>query len=163
PPPAPPRTWPPPPTDEVKGEARRQQRQRLLQQRVLRPRRLRGGHALQRDAARGDLVQHAEGDLERGEQRVVAEGDGDAPVLRQRPVAVLHVHLRDELVQDAQADDTVRDGGLQELLRLHHDLPDGGAVVAPRVLGDAAQQLHHRGDGELLQPGALVRQQRQDV
>jgi hypothetical protein len=151
-------------TDKVEGERRVEQPQRQVQQRVLHARRLRGRQAVQLDAARRHLVQHAQRNLKGGEERVVAEGDRDLALLRQRPVAVLDVHLCDELVQDAHADDAVTDRRLQELLGLRDDVADRRAVrVEPGVLGDPAQQLHDGRDGEGLQRGALVGEESEQV
>lgn len=133
-----------------------------------------GRHRVERNRSRRELIDHRERDLENVEQRDVAERDGHLPLLRRRAVLALIVHLRYEVVEDAQPDEAVRDCRLQKLARLLHDRADvrrrrGGAVggrralVEPGEFRNAAEEGDDLLDGESLELRTLVGQQCQQV
>ena len=88
-------------------------------------------------------LQRLQRDLEDLVQAAVAEGARHLPVRRQRARVGARVHLGHELLEDLEAEDDVRGGGLEEARDLLQHLLRI-VQLRPPQLRDARQQLHER-------------------
>ncbi len=108
------------------------------------------------------LLQGRQPQLKDLKQTNIPKTNTGLPMLRQGAASRGYIQLLHQLIQNLESQDTMVDGGLQELGNILGQLAMRG-VIEPSEFGNATDQLDEGGNDKVLQRGALVGKVGEDV